>query len=362
VTAAELPSTMLAAVLHGRDDLRLETVPVPSPGPGEVLLAVTACGVCGTDAAEWAHGPFQIPLESPHPVTGHSGPMVIGHEFAGRVVALGEGVGAEWLGRLVASAGAAACGHCELCLGGRSNVCRRYSVVGLHRDGALAAYATAPLASCIDVGALGIGELEAALVQPMAIAVHALRRGGVVAGDTAVVQGVGGVGAFLVHALKQSGARVVAVDLDPGRLEAARELGADVTVLGGQEDSARRITQEFPAGLPVFFEVTGSDAGLQLALELVPVGSTVVLVGIAKAPRTLDMGRVTVRELTLVGTNGIVRETELEPAAALVASRAGRWSTIAPEPLPLAEVVTGALQPIAQGRPPAIKTLIRPTL
>src|SRR5690606_17643684 len=128
---------------------------------------------------------------------------------------------------------------------GRSNVCRRYSSVGLHRNGALARYVATPLASCVEVGSLGIDEHEAALVQPMAIAVHSAHRSGVRAGDIAIVQGIGGIGAFLIHVLVTMGVHVVAVDLDQSRLAIARELGAHETIVGGTETAVAEITASF---------------------------------------------------------------------------------------------------------------------
>lgn len=356
----QIPATMRAAVLHGRRDLRIEEVPTPAPAPGELLLEVTAVGVCGTDASEWAYGPKLMPIETRHPVTGHIGPLTMGHEFAGRVVAVGEGVDPAWTGRLVASCGAAPCGTCALCRSGRSNVCRRYASVGLHRPGALARYVTAPVESCVDADAWGLDEHEAALVQPMSIALHAARRSGTVAGDTAVVQGVGGIGAFLIHALVDLGARVVAVDLDPARLALAEELGAAIVIRGGTETAASEIAASWGEELPVFFEVTGSERGMSLAIETVPMGTTIVAVGIAKAPAPVDLGRVTVGGLTLVGTNAMVRETDLADAARLVAARAGRWGIVAAPPLPFEQLVDGALAPIAEGRPPAVKSLVLP--
>ncbi len=356
----QIPATMRAAVLHGRRDLRFEEVPTPSAGPGELLIEVTAVGVCGTDAAEWSHGPKLFPIDTAHPVTGHRGPLTIGHEFAGRVVAVGEDVDAAWVGRLVASCGAAPCGRCALCREGRSNVCRQYSAVGLHRPGALARYVAAPVASCVDADAWGLDPHEAALVQPMSIAVHAARRSGAAPGDVAVVQGVGGIGAFLIHVLVDLGARVIAVDLDPARLALARELGAAETITGGTSATAELLTAAWGEELPVFFEVTGSQRGMDLAIDTAPMGTTIVAVGIAKAPAPVDLGRVTVRELTLVGTNAMVRETDLGDAARLVAARAGRWDAVAAAPLPFEQVVDGALAPIAEGRPPAVKSLVLP--
>lgn len=352
--------TMRAAVLYGKGDLRLEQVGVPTARPGELLLEVGAVGVCGTDAVEWAYGPRLFPVDVRHPVTGHHGPMVIGHEFSGTVVAVGDGVDAAWIGRLVASCGSMPCGTCAECTSGRSNLCRRYAAVGLHRDGALARYVSTPVGSCVDVGALGLDADEAALVQPMAIAVHSMRRARLRADDVVVVQGIGGIGAFLIHALVDAGMHVVAVDLAPERLEIATALGAHVTVLGGTSEAEGLIAAQFERSIPVFFEVTGSDAGLRLAIDSVPMGTEIVMVGIQKAPRTVDLARVTVRELSLIGTNALVRETDFPEAARLVAARRGEWTRIAPEPLSLDQLVDDALRPMSEGRPPAIKTLIRP--
>lgn len=360
MTAEEIPATMRAAVLHGRRDLRFETVPTPVAGPGELLLAVTAVGVCGTDAAEWAHGPKLMPVETAHPVTGHIGPLTMGHEFAGRVVAVGPGVDTAWRGRLVASCGAAPCGVCALCRGGRSNVCRRYAAVGLHRPGALARYVVAPVASCVDADAWGLDEQEAALVQPMSIALHAVRRSGAARGDVAVVQGVGGIGLFLIHVLHDLGVRVTAVDLDPERLALARRMGAEAVIRGGTPAAAAEIAASWGEELPVFFEVTGSERGMNLAIDIVPMGTTIVAVGIAKAPAAVDLGRVTVREISLIGTNAMVRETDLEDAARLVAARAGGWGAVTGEPVPFDRLVDDALTPIAEGRPAAVKTIVLP--
>lgn len=360
MTAAEIPTTMRAAVLHGRRDLRLETVPAPVAGPGELLLEVTAVGVCGTDAAEWAHGPKLMPIDAAHPVTGHRGPLTMGHEFAGRVVAVGPGVDGAWIGRLVASCGAAPCGHCALCRDGRSNVCRRYAAVGLHRHGALARFVATPAASCVAVDTWGLGEQEAALVQPVTIALHAARRSGVAGGDIAVVQGVGGIGVFLIHVLVDLGVRVIAVDLDPARLELACEMGAETAILGGTAEAPAEIAASWGDELPVFFEVTGSAPGMNLAIDIVPMGTTIVAVGIAKAPAAVDLGRVTVREISLIGTNAMVRETDLEDAARLVAARAGGWGAVTGEPVPFDRLVDDALTPIAEGRPAAVKTIVLP--
>jgi (R,R)-butanediol dehydrogenase / meso-butanediol dehydrogenase / diacetyl reductase len=342
---------MSALVLHGRRDLRVESVPVPHPSAGEVVLAVSATGVCGTDAAEWGNGPSMFPVETRHPVTGHLGPMIPGHEFSGRVVAVGAGVDTAAIGELVASCGASPCGRCRVCRTGRTNQCERYETVGLHRNGALAGYVATPWASCVAVGGLGLSGDEAALVQPMGIAVHALRRSGACSGERVLVQGVGGVGAFLIYALAELGAEVVATDLRADRLELARALGATVAI----DVSGDAV----PGVFDVVCEVTGSPAGLTAAVGLAAAGTRVVVVGIQKAPREVDVRRLTLQEIQLIGTNALVRESDLPEAARLIASRSAGWADICSTVLPLA-AGPDAIAQLAAGRALSVKMLVSP--
>lgn len=361
-TRDALPATMNAAVYHGRRDIRFERVPVPVPGRGELLLEVGTVGVCGSDVGEWAHGPHQHPVGSAHPATGHLGPVIPGHEFSGTVVAVGGGVDPAWTGARVASCGSIACGSCDACRRGQSNQCRLYAGVGLHRDGALAEYVVAPVASCLPVDDLGLTLDEAALVQPMSIAVHNVARAGDVDGQTVVLQGAGGIGAFLVCALVEAGARVVATDRDAERLETAALLGAHRTVLITGDTRADRAAIDAAVGedeLRVVFEVSGSRPGVLAALDLAPRGCRIVLVGIQNAPVEVDLARLTLEEKTLIGTNALVRETDF-PRALEIIGRRRLWEVIAPRVIRLSDLVDEALAPMSDGRPKAIKTLIDP--
>lgn len=353
---------MRAAVLHGQRDIRIEDVEIPQLRSGEVLVKVGSVGVCGTDAAEWATGPSMFPVHQRHGVSGHLGPMIPGHEFSGVVVDVGPGVDTTWTGRAVASCGSSCCGVCRECRTGRSNLCADYYSIGLHRDGALAEYVATPVGNCLPVDDLGLTLDEAALAQPMGIAVHAISRAALDDDGPVLVQGVGGVGAFLVYALAQQGVRVIATDRLRNRLSLADELGSDQTCLvsgDGDASSIRELTDGRP--ISVIFEVSGSQAGLRTALELAPMGGKVVLVGIQKQPHDVHLAVVTVREMTLVGTNALVRETDFPRAVELLASRRGKWGAIAPVVLPLESLVSGALEPLSTGQQLEIKTLIDPT-
>jgi (R,R)-butanediol dehydrogenase/meso-butanediol dehydrogenase/diacetyl reductase len=350
---------MRAAVLHGRGDLRVETLPVPRPGPGEVLLAVGTVGLCGTDASEYGRGPRMFPIEARHPVTGHLGPMVIGPEFGGRVVALGPDVDPSWLDQEVASCGAVSCGRCDWCSRGRTNLCVAYSAVGLHRPGALAEYVVTPVANCAQVGGRGLPPDAAALGQPMSIAVHARRRGRVQPDERVVVLGAGGIGAFLVHAIHAVGARVVAVDALSQRLTLARSLGADAALLA-QSATAAGIEEALGGPPHVIFEATGRAAALALALELLSPGGRLVQVGLHAEPAALDLRRLSLTELEIIGTNAMVRATDFEEALDLVASRREGWADVAPIALPLQDVATQGLAQLGAGPAEVVKFLIDP--
>jgi (R,R)-butanediol dehydrogenase / meso-butanediol dehydrogenase / diacetyl reductase len=349
---------MRAAVYHGRRDVRVETVPRPEPGPGEVLLRVLAVGICGTDAGEWAHGPAQFPVQRRHPATGHLGPLVIGHEFAGRVVAVGDGVDPGWLDRLVASSGAVACRRCWQCRRGRTNLCVDYAGVGLHRDGALAQYVATPVANCEAVDDLELTPDAAALAQPMAIAVHARSRGRVQPGERALVLGAGGIGAMLVYALARQGVDVTVADPDPSRIELARRLGAHrVAPTGGPPEGVLAAMEGPPH---VAFEATGIGAVTLRALEVLPKGGRLVQVGMQPEPVPVDLRRLALTELEIIGTNALVHETDLPAAVRLVAERAEGWADVAPVAIPLDALVSEGLEPLAGGRSGAIKTLVDP--
>ncbi|HVX31675.1 MAG TPA: alcohol dehydrogenase catalytic domain-containing protein, partial [Solirubrobacterales bacterium] len=130
---------MRAAVYHGAGDVRVESVAEPGePGPGEVLIAPAMAAICGTDASEYAHGPHMIPLHERHPGSGLVGPLIIGHEFVGRVEATGDGVEGLAVGDRVVSGAGVSCGECDWCRAGRTNLCASYYTLGLSAPGGLA--------------------------------------------------------------------------------------------------------------------------------------------------------------------------------------------------------------------------------
>ncbi|NKQ54299.1 alcohol dehydrogenase catalytic domain-containing protein [Amycolatopsis sp. K13G38] len=351
---------MRAAVFYGRGDVRVEEVPDAKAGPGELLLKVAGVGICGTDAHEFDSGPHMFPIEQAHAVTGHIGPMIPGHELAGVVEDRGAGVGGFEPGALVVSGAGVSCGKCFWCERAMTNLCRQYSTLGLNRNGALAQYVAVPASTCVDASGLGITADTAALAQPMSIAVHAMRRGRLGPGESAVILGAGGIGAFLTYAAADRCDSVVVSDLDAGRLRIASALGAAHTVHAGSGRSVEDVLAANDIIPSVIYEVSGSATGFEQALSLAPRGARLVMVGLQHGSRDIDVRDVSLREVELIGTNAHVCGLDLPEALRLLASREGGWTDVAPVALSLDKLVEEGLRPLAERRSTRIKTLVDP--
>jgi threonine dehydrogenase-like Zn-dependent dehydrogenase len=349
-----------AVRFHGAGDIRLDDIKPPgAPGPGEVIVRVLACGVCGSDALEFRQGPVLIHrLDEPHPVTGHVGPLVLGHEFAGEIVAVGMGVEKLDVGMVVACGAGMSCGQCRPCLAGRTNLCRRYATIGFHRDGGLAEHCLAPASICFT--AAGLPAEAAALAQPMAIAVHAARRGRCAEAETVVVVGAGGVGSLIAFVAASWGARVIVCDPQRERLGLALALGADEVI--DTRDGARLAERMADERIhpDVILEASGTGNGLKESLACASRGSLVVAVGVQKQPRDIDLGRLTLDEIALVGTVAHVAALDMPEALRLLGARPAGWADVAPIAVTLEEAVSAAIIPLVEGRSRQVKTLVDP--
>jgi (R,R)-butanediol dehydrogenase/meso-butanediol dehydrogenase/diacetyl reductase len=327
-----------AAVFHAPGDVRVESVAEPGPpGPGEVLIKVSKAALCGTDSAEWAHGPL---LARP--------PVVLGHEFTGHVVAAGSDVTGFPGGTRVVSGAGISCGRCEWCAEGRTNLCASYQTLGLHRDGGLAEYVLSPAAICRPVPD-ELDDTGAAMAQPLAVALHAARRGGVGPGRSCVVIGAGGIGSFVIAAAASLGASpLIAVDIDDGRLATATVLGADITVHSGREDAAGAVAAATAGnGANVVIEASGAAASPAAALSMARRGGDVVIVGLQAAPVPVDLFSVSVREVTVHGTLAHVCGQDLAEAVAVLAgTRLAK--TVLGDVIALGDLVEGGLRPLAE--------------
>lgn len=327
---------MKAAVYYGNRDIRIESVPEPGkPGSEEVILAVQRAAICGTDVTEYLHGPHFTPLSQRHPASGHLGPMIVGHEFVGRVIEVGSEVEGLASGQRVVPGAGMWCGECEWCRAGRTNLCARYYTLGLNAPGGLAELAKAPARMCRPVPQ-GCSDDAAAMGQPLAVALHAVRRSGALPGHTVALMGVGGIGAFMLAAAKAQGLNpLIVLDIDEERLETASRLGADYFINARAEDPLKRL-QELTggAGVHVFMEASGAPHAPGLALDATRRGGKVLLVGLQAQPRSLDLHKMVLREIDVATTVAHVCNVDLPEALEILAAT------------PLAQIVLGAVIPL----------------
>lgn len=330
---------MKGAVYHGPGDIRIESVPEPERvAESEVMIEVTRAAICGTDSSEWAHGPL---LAKP--------PVILGHEFVGRVVDVGSEVDGFAVGDRVSCGAGISCGTCDWCREGRTNLCARYRTLGLQVDGGLAEYVVSPAGICRRVPD-GVSDEAAATAQPLAVALHAVRRSGVQSGQSCVVIGAGGIGAFVVAGAAAKGVSpLVAVDIDDERLETASRLGADraLNVNGGDLTEAI-LSATDGEGPDVVIEASGAPHAPAAALAGVRRGGRVLLIGLQAAPRELDLLAFTAREVDLVTTLAHVCAVDLPDSLALLQS-SDVADVVIDRVIPLDDLVEAGIRPLAEG-------------
>ncbi len=310
---------MRAAVYHTHHDVRIEEVGLPSAASGEVLLKVLRTGMCGTDATEWKAGPRTFPVARPHPVTGHVGPMILGHEFVGQVAEPAQD-GRFAVGDLVACGAGVWCGTCDRCLEGRTNLCRRYYTLGLNVAGGMAEYVAAPERTLVPLPE-GLSLDAAGLSQPLAVGLHAARRAGVRDGDRVVVIGAGAIGSFT-----QTGVRHLAdvdltvIDFPGSRLERASRLGATRVVPAGDDAREAVLDALGAGGADVVIEASGAPGQLDHAISLVRNGGTILQVGLPSTRQEVDVHSLVMREITVQTTLAHVCGEDLAPALEILAT------------------------------------------
>jgi threonine dehydrogenase-like Zn-dependent dehydrogenase len=344
---------MRAAVYHGAGDVRIEAASEPDePGPGEVLIAPSMAAICGTDASEYAHGPHMIPLHERHPGSGHVGPLILGHEFVGRVEALGDGVDGLAVGDRVVSGAGVSCGECVWCQAGRTNLCATYYTLGLSAPGGLADQVISPASILVGVPD-EVNDVGAAMAQPLAVAIHALDRGGVGPGLTVAVLGIGGIGGFLIGAAGTRGLkRLIAVDVDPNKLALAGALGADEVIDARSTDVTAAILEATDGeGADVVIEASGVQSNPSTAIHATKRGGRVVIVGLQADPPPVDIFDAALREIDLIATVAHICDSNL-PESLDVLAKTEIAGEVLGEVVPMTRLVEDAIAPLAEGRAP----------
>lgn len=285
---------MLAIVIHGPHDLRIESRETTQPKEGQVLVRIEAGGICGSDLHYYHHGGFGA-VRVRHP-------MILGHEIAGRIAATGPGVTGLAVGDVVAVNPSQPCGRCAMCLAGLSNHCtdmrfygsamRNPHVEGGFRDELVCEASQCFVAKRMDAFAL-------ALAEPFSVALHAVNQAGSLLGKRVLVTGCGPIGALVVVAARLAGAQdIIVTDIVPEPLAVARALGADRVV--DMRDRPEALSH-VGGTIDVMFECSGNERALRSGIDVMHPCGTVVQVGLGEDV-SLPQSRIVSRELTLRGS------------------------------------------------------------
>ncbi len=288
-----MKSLLLSAYSH----LEIADIPVPQPGPGEVLVRVEACGICGSDV---------------HGYDGSSGrripPIVMGHEAAGTIEAVGSGIADYKKGDRVTFDSTVYCGQCEFCRRGQINLCDNRQVIGVscgdyRRYGAFAEYVVIPERILYRLPA-NFSFTEAAMLEAASVGIHAVKVSEVRGGETALVIGAGMIGLLILQAARAAGcSKVFIADVDSSRLELAKKVGADEAIhASGSELVAKIMRLTGGKGVDLALEAVGRDETVSGAIDCVRKGGTVTLVGNIAPQVALPLQKIVTRQIRLQGS------------------------------------------------------------
>ena len=304
-----IPTTMRAVQVRGIGDYRLERLPVPQIGPEEVLIRVLATGVCASDVKTY-HGARVWGSREIAPYI--EVPVVPGHEFAGEVVALGEGAAAKYglfLGDHAVSEQIVPCWRCRFCRRGQYWMCQQHDIYGFKKDraeGSWAEYMRFPANAINHRVPKEIPPVQAALIEPLACAIHAVERGNIQLGDVVVVAGMGPIGLCMLQVARLQGpGRLIALDMKPKRLALAKQLGADLAVNVGEGTALQQVLDLTDGyGCDVYIEATGAGPAVPQGLQMLRRLGTFVEFSVHAGPVSVDWSIVgDVKELDIHGSH-----------------------------------------------------------
>ena len=314
-------NSMRAGFFVGNRTMELREAPVPSPGEGEALLRVLACGVCGTD-----HHIYEGEVTD-----GVVPPVVLGHEIAARVEAVGKGVTALREGQFCAVDPVIGCGCCQMCRRGRCNLCATPTVIGYRLNGGFAQYVLVPAGKVVPMDE-SVGPAGGVLCETLACVINGYGRLGFTAGSSAMVLGAGTVGLLWAQMLKSSPCcRLLQTEIVAFRREKAGRLGAEVVLDGGAEDLAEQVRAELPDGVDFIVDATGDPEAVEQAIPLLAKGGTFLIFGVCPTGSKvrIDPFEMYRREAKIIGSK--MPPGTLDRSARMIES--GR--------IPCREIVTG---------------------
>lgn len=300
---------MKAAVWYGKEDIRYEDYPDPSPAEGQVKVKIKQCGICGSDLHEFRSGPFIIPAK-PHPLTGRAGgPVILGHEFSAEVVEIGAGAKRFKVGDRVTVNPLIYCGKCHYCRKGEHIMCTKLGTIGFAWDGAFAEYGVYPEYGLLKLPD-SVTDDMGAFAEPLAVAVHAVNRSGMRIGDRVAIVGAGPIGLFVLQACKAAGAsHVYVIEPMKARMKTAVKTGATAVFDPTETDVGKEIG-ELTEGLraDIAFDCVGNQSSFDTAVKVTGRRAKICVVGLALKPIAVPFFRLWGHEKDITFSSGYQHE------------------------------------------------------
>lgn len=336
---------MKAAVFRGAEEIEVTDVPKPELDPGEVLIRVGYCGICGSDLEAFHTGMYEPGL-------------IIGHEFSGTIAAIGSAVAGWQTGDRIVVSDALPCGECVPCRQGRLDACASLTMIGVTHDGGLAEYTK--------IAARGLHRLpdsvtlrRGALVEPLSVALHGVRRSRLKAGDDALIMGAGPIGLLTLQCARLAGARrLIVTEVDPTRAALADRLGA-TAVLNPMRDNVSVALADLTDGLgpEVIYVCTGAPAPFRDAVSLVRKGGQIFVLGVCVEPVDMDFMTVVLSDLCIEGS--LAGRAEVPTAIDFIAHDRVKVDALISHEIALDDIVTHGFMPLSTPGSGAIKILVR---
>ncbi|TFC86465.1 2,3-butanediol dehydrogenase [Cryobacterium sp. TMT3-29-2] len=351
---------MKAARFHGQKDVRIENIEEPVTRSGTVKIAVAWCGICGTDLHEYLEGPIFISAPGhPHPLSQESAPVTMGHEFSGTIEEVGDGVEGLKVGDNVVVEPYFVCNEYPPCMAGNYHLCEKMGFIGLAGGGGgLSEKVVVDQRWVHPIGDIPLD--EAALIEPLSVAHHAVVRSGAKAGDVALIGGAGPIGLLTAAILKGIGVTTIVSELSVARKEKSLSSGAADYVVDPTTENVKARVLELTdgVGVDVAFECAGVNIVLDTLLDALRPAGVLVNVSIWGHPATVDMQKIVLKEIDLRGTIAYVRDHE--ETIALVTSGKIDLKPFITGRIALDDLITEGFDTLINHNDTAVKILVHP--